>query len=117
MAEKLAVLVVEDEVLVRWAVADVLADSGFAVLEAASADEAMLILKQEPAIDIVFTDIDMPGLLNGIDLARHVIENRQEVAVMVTSGQKSRPDALGVDFLPKPYDMDQLEPLLRALKK
>lgn len=115
--EKLAVLVVEDEMLVRWAAVDALADGGFTVLEAGSADEALLILKHEPSIDIVFTDIDMPGTLNGIDLARHLIENRQEVVVMVTSGQKKPPTAMDVNFLPKPYDIDQLERRLRALKK
>lgn len=115
--DQLPVLVVEDDMLVRVAAVHMLISNGFVVFEAASADEALLILAQENAIDIIFTDVDMPGSLDGIDLARHVMQNCQGVAVMVTSGRKNPPTCLPVEFLPKPYDMSSLEPRLRALKR
>tara|TARA_R110002124_G_scaffold63350_48_gene173638 strand:+ start:34691 stop:35056 length:366 start_codon:yes stop_codon:yes gene_type:complete len=113
---KLAVLVVEDEVLLRIATAEILDDSGFLVHQAGSAEEALRILAREPAIDVVFTDIDMPGILNGLDLAARVINGEPDIAVLVTSGGSTPPPELTVDFLPKPYDFDALPAQILALK-
>jgi CheY-like chemotaxis protein len=71
------VLVVEDEVLVRLAIAEYLRDCGYRVIEASSADEAILVLQQpELTIDVVFTDIEMPGPMDGFGLAQWTRTNR-----------------------------------------
>ena len=107
------ILIAEDEVLVRFALSDYLADRGFKVLEAGSAAEAIDVLESEPGIDLVFTDIHMPGRLNGIDLARWVHEHRPGLAVVLTSGDVRKTD-LAADirttepFFEKPYDLQSV---------
>jgi CheY-like chemotaxis protein len=81
------ILVVEDEVLIRLAIADFLRGSGFQVVEAANADEAVTILNTRLDVHLVFTDVQMPGSMNGLDLARWTLEARPSMAVIVTSGR------------------------------
>ncbi|RYE54280.1 MAG: response regulator, partial [Hyphomicrobiales bacterium] len=66
MSPPIRVLVVEDEALVRIDIADQLSDAGFDVLEAANAAEAIDLLEKNPSIRLVFTDIDMPGSMDGL---------------------------------------------------
>ena len=66
------VLIVEDELLLRISAAEMVADAGFEVVEASDADEAIAILEARPGIHIVFTDIQMPGSMDGLKLARFV---------------------------------------------
>ena len=84
------VLVVEDEALVRMLAVDVLEDAGFEVIEAPSADYAVLVLDKRDDIRVVFTDVDMPGRLNGFQLARHIQDHHHRVRVIIGSG-KCRP--------------------------
>ncbi|WP_196260357.1 response regulator [Pelagibacterium limicola] len=110
-----AVLVVEDDPLVRLDMALALSDAGFAVIEAGSADEAIDILAEREHIGLVFTDVEMPGLRNGLDLADLVEKTRPDVPVLVTSG---RDPAKGVDrtrFFAKPYDPRAVIARARAL--
>ncbi|WP_160004726.1 response regulator [Rhizobium sp. 18055] len=101
------VLVVEDEPLIRLFLADVLEDAGFAVLEAGSVLEAVGVLGLRTDIDAVFTDVDMPGGLCGIDLAKMVASTSPHIGIVVTSG---RVDVARGElpaearFLPKPYN-------------
>jgi len=100
------VLVVEDEILIRMDIVDQLGEVGFAVLEAGSGQEALAVIEREDQVDIVFTDIDMPGSVNGIDLARAVDARSPAIGIIVTSGQAIiRVDDLpaGSLFYPKPY--------------
>ena len=66
------VLVVEDEALLRLLVVEVLEEAGFEVIEACTADDAVILLVQRSDIRVVFTDVNMPGCLDGFQLARHV---------------------------------------------
>jgi DNA-binding NtrC family response regulator len=105
------VLVVEDEPLVRMVAADALADGGIMAWEAGDAGEALEVLGQRPAIGVVFTDVDMPGEMDGLGLAREVSETRPDVKVIVTSGATVvSPGDLPNDgtFLPKPYPPERL---------
>ncbi|MGE7369838.1 response regulator [Neorhizobium sp. NPDC001467] len=99
------VLVVEDEALIRFAVADALEDAGYQVLEAASVLEAVGQLGLNEDIDLVVTDVDMPGALNGLDLARMISECAPHIGVIVSSG-RGRDDMTDlpqtVRCLPKP---------------
>ena len=84
------VLVVEDEALIRMLAVDVLEEAGFEVIEAPSADYAVLVLDKRDDIRVVFTDVDMPGRLNGFQLARHIQDHHHRVRVIIGSG-KCRP--------------------------
>jgi two-component system, response regulator PdtaR len=112
------VLVVEDELLVRLLVVDVLAEAGFEVVEASTADYAVLVLDDRPDIRVVFTDVDMPGRLNGFQLARHVQDHYPCVGVVIGSGKcRPAPDevAPGTSFLQKPYPLGTLVREVRRL--
>ena len=107
------VLVVDDEFLVRMFVSESLADAGYEVSEAASGDMAARIIATDPAIDLVITDIQMPGKLDGLALGQCVKAVRPEVRVLYMTG---RPDAMRdlatlgprEDFIGKPYGGAQL---------
>jgi two-component system, response regulator PdtaR len=102
------VLVVEDDFLVRLCAADALSEAGFNVLEADSGPAALRILEDEP-VDIVFTDINMPGAFDGAGLARRVRNRWPATAVVITSGRGCPDEDLGQAlFLPKPYMPDSL---------
>ena len=101
-----AVLVVDDEALVRMYAVDVLRDAGHDVYEAANAQEALDVLAEQPDIGVLFTDINMPGILDGLDLARMVHGRRPDVHIILTSGRLRPPaEAIPDDgrFLAKPY--------------
>lgn len=102
----ITVLVVEDEVLVRLDIVDQLEGEGFEVLEAQSADEAIAILEANTQIRLLFTDIDMPGSMDGLKLAAAVRDRWPPVRIIVTSGHRlveitDLPD--GSVFFSKPY--------------
>ena len=99
------VLIVEDEPLVRLMAADILAEAGFEILEAGNADEAVRLLKSQPQIGVVFCDVEMPGSLNGLELARHICRHFPGIGVVITSGQSSYKEMIGRKsrFLAKPY--------------
>lgn len=109
------VLVVEDEALVRMVAADALSEHGIMAWEAADADEALEVLDQHPRIGLLFTDVDMPGQRDGLDLAHEVSSARPDVELIVTSGAVSVPDDALPDngtFLPKPYPTTRLVDLV-----
>jgi CheY-like chemotaxis protein len=112
------VLLVEDEALIRMDAADAIRDLGFDVIEAASADDAIAVLERTADIAVVFTDIQMPGSMDGLRLAAAVRDRWPPVAIIVTSGQV-RPHEhdlpTKVPFLAKPYGSHQLKHHLEAL--
>ena len=112
------VLVVEDEPLIRLNAIQIIEDAGYAVVEAANADEAILILERRADVRFVFTDINMPGSMDGLKLA-HAIRNRwPPIRLIVTSGKVLlKPGELPLDgrFLAKPYSADQIVSLLSEL--
>lgn len=101
------ILVVEDEALVRMLASDILTEEGgYRVIEAVNADEALILLESRHDVRLVFTDVDMPGQLNGFALARIVDMRFPGIKVIVTSGrtQPGRGDLpKGMPFLSKPY--------------
>lgn len=116
--QKQVVLVVEDETLIRMHAADMIRDLGFEVIEAADADQAISLLESTSEISVVFTDIQMPGSMDGLRLVAVVRKRWPPVALLVTSGQ-FRPKAgdlpENTHFLPKPYMVDELRTHLDAL--
>jgi DNA-binding NtrC family response regulator len=113
------VLVVEDEVLVRMVVADALREAGYHVLEAANAEEAMALLASFSEIALVLTDIQMPGTMDGVGLARFIRSTHPALTVIVTSGAAPRPNGdAAIHFVAKPYNLELLaREVRRALER
>jgi CheY-like chemotaxis protein len=115
------ILVVEDEELVREFTVELLIEFGYQVLAAANAREAMRFLESEGLqIDLLFTDIVMPGELDGFALAREARRHRPRLSVVYTSGYTSRTTENGIELfgplVAKPYRPEQLRTELnRAL--
>lgn len=114
----LVVLIVEDEFLLRMHAAETIADAGFEVVEAASAREAIVILEARMDIAVVFTDIQMPGSMDGLMLAAAIRGRWPPIKIVATSGfvgvgQNDLPE--GSRFLQKPYRPEQIVATLREL--
>ncbi len=113
-----AILVVEDEALLRMYVTDFLTANGYAVIEAATADEAIAILERRADIRIVFTDVNMPGSMDGLKLVETVRRRWPPVLLIVTSGKNALSDETlptGGRFIPKPYTSERVIEAIRQL--
>ena len=113
------ILVVEDEVLVRMTLVDVLEDAGYQVIEAIHADEAIRILRALSGVDALITDVEMPqGSMNGFEMAQRVRTVCQDIEILISSGRATPnvgdlPDrAL---FIGKPVHPETLVRLLETL--
>jgi CheY-like chemotaxis protein len=105
------VLVVEDDVLLRMYAVEMIKEAGFRVIEAQDADAAIRVLEARDDIRIIFTDIDMPGSMNGLKLAHAVANRWPPIRIIATSGhfrirEGDLPD--GGRFIPKPYRQHQV---------
>jgi CheY-like chemotaxis protein len=112
------VLIVEDEFLLRMDAVDMIEAAGFEVVEAGNADEAIAILESRFDITVVFTDIQMPGSMDGLKLARAVRGRWPPIKIIATSGQVSVTESdlpEGGRFLSKPYGPNQIAGVLREL--
>jgi CheY-like chemotaxis protein len=117
-AKRPVVLVVEDDILIRMHAAEMIAGAGFDVVEAASADEAIVILERRLDITVVFTDVQMPGSMDGLKLAAAIRGRWPPIKIVATSGYVNvRQDDLpeGGRFLQKPYSPEQIVRTLREL--
>jgi DNA-binding response OmpR family regulator len=104
-------LVVEDDVLIRLSVGEFLRHANYRVLEASNADEARAILESREPVELVFTDVDMPGEMNGFELAQWVRRQYPDVGVLLTSGVENLGETRGYGrehgpVLRKPYALD-----------
>ncbi|WP_066962983.1 response regulator [Rhizorhabdus dicambivorans] len=100
------VLIVEDEHFVRMMAVDALQDAGYATIEAEDGDRALTLLDERDDIELVFTDIRMPGQIDGLDLARRIQSFRPRTPVVLTSGHMFEGDRdipASTPFLQKPY--------------
>ena len=112
------VLIVEDELLLRMDAIDMIEAAGFEVVEAGHADEAIEVLESRRDITVVFTDIQMPGSMDGLKLARAVRGRWPPIKIVATSGhvEVSETDLPeGGRFLAKPYSSVQVAGVLREL--
>jgi CheY-like chemotaxis protein len=111
-----AVLIVEDEPLVRIGAVNIIEDAGFKVIQAESADEAIRVLECRGDIRVVFTDIHMPGSMNGLKLA-HAVRNRwPPIKIILTSGRDLIAEQVlpeGGRFFAKPYNPIEILDALR----
>jgi CheY-like chemotaxis protein len=112
------ILIVEDELLLRMESAEVIENAGFEVIQTANADEAIAVLTARPNIHVVFTDIQMPGSMDGLKLARFVRNHWPPIKIVATSGLVLAEDndlPVGSMFLPKPYRGAEVVAALRKL--
>ena len=117
-ALRTAILIVEDEALLRFDARDFLEDAGFHVHEAANADEAIRVLEQQKNIRLVFTDVNMPGAMDGVKLAHYVRRRWPPTKIIVVSGKGRMPEKElpgDVAFFSKPYRANQILAKMRDL--
>jgi DNA-binding NtrC family response regulator len=110
------ILLVEDDVLIRAAAAQYLRGASFEVLEAVNVEQALELLQAQP-VQLVFTDVKLPGTQNGLDLMRIVQSDFPKVKVLLTSGVVKADEVTleGITLMRKPYFLFEVERHLRAL--
>lgn len=119
-ARRPVVLIVEDDLVIRFYAAQIIEEAEFDVVEASNADEAIAILEARADISVLFTDIQMPGSMDGLKLAAAVKGRWPPIKIVATSGLVNvGPDDLpeGGRFIPKPYGPAQLAATLRELAR
>jgi CheY-like chemotaxis protein len=108
------VLVVEDEVLIRVLIVDELESLGLTVLEAGNADEALPILLSDVPIQVLFTDVRMPGSMDGIELVRRARAIRPHLKVIVASGHRTNISLKEADaFFGKPFSVAEVASMVK----
>lgn len=118
-----SVLIVEDEAMVLWLARSEFEDAGYRVVEASDAETAMDILRRDPDIDLMFTDIRMPGSMDGWTLARNARQLRPDLGIIYATGFSADKAELvdGARFFVKPYRLSSVltaaSELLGALSK
>jgi two-component system, response regulator PdtaR len=104
---KPVILVVEDHAIIRMGAMDLVIAAGFDALEAKDAEEAIRILESRPDVHLVFTDVNMPGSMDGIKLAHYIADRWPPVKLIVASGETVIEESqlpVGARFFHKPYD-------------
>jgi DNA-binding response OmpR family regulator len=117
-AYRAIVLVVEDEILIRAAVAEYLRISGYTVVEAADAAEAIAIFVSGEPIDVVMCDVDLPGTMDGLNLARWINRHHSTLPVLLTSGRRialAPGERLADFFIAKPFRLGELGEHIRLM--
>ena len=117
-SKRSVVLIVEDELLLRMDAVDMVGAAGFEAIEAGTADEAIEILEARPDISVVFTDIQIPGSMDGLKLARAIRGRWPPIKIVATSGRLNvRETDLpeGGRFVAKPYSPREITGVLREL--
>jgi CheY-like chemotaxis protein len=111
------ILVVEDDVALRFTLSEWLRSLTYIVYEAATADEAVTVLASSIPVDLIVTDVDMPGTMNGFDLVDHIRHNAPGLKTVVVSGKAAGAQAKerGVPFFRKPYDFEAIAVLIGTL--
>jgi CheY-like chemotaxis protein len=115
-----AVLVVEDEALVRFLAVDIFEEAGFEVIEASNGEEGLRMLEGRPDVRALVTDVDMPGKIDGFHLARLTHERHPGIAVLVVSGRRWPEEAdlpPGAKFMGKPYQNSAVVRAVHELMK
>src|SRR6195952_2645740 len=103
--------IVEDEMMLRMRAVDIVEDAGFASIEAVNADDALAILESRSDIELLFTDIQMPGSMNGLQLANAVHERWPAIKIILVSGQVTPNEGdspAESQFFGKPLEVQQM---------
>jgi|TARA_B100002003_G_scaffold141600_1_gene131000 DNA-binding NtrC family response regulator len=117
------ILVVEDHEDMRDLAVDILANEGFKVITAGDAISGLEQFKRHFDVDLVFTDLILPGGASGIDMAKKILEINPRTQILLTSGYRAKGEALkyktaklpNISYVPKPYDVDELLQIIYSL--
>lgn len=115
---KAVVLIVEDSALIRMGAIDLVQSAGYEALEACDADEAIRILESRDDIDLVFTDVQMPGTMDGVKLSHYIRDRWPPVKLIVASGDAILAESslpVGSSFFLKPYDSHTIANAMASL--
>lgn len=115
---KAVVLVVEDSTLIRMGAIDLVVNAGYEALEAKDADEAIRILESRADIDLVFTDVQMPGTMDGVKLSHYIRDRWPPIKLMVASGREIIEESslpVGSRFFSKPYNDHSIADAMASL--
>ena len=115
---KPVILIVEDSAVIRMGAADLVTSAGYEALEASNADEAIRLLEARTDIALVFTDVGMPGTMDGIKLAHYIRNRWPPVKLIVASGRAIIEESQlpeGSRFFPKPYSENTIVEEMRRL--
>ena len=115
LPEAATVLVVDDDVKLKRAAVRMVEDNGYLALSANNAGEAMKVLDTHDEVDVLFTDVNMPGSMDGLELAQETSVSFPLVEIVVTSvaAQTEKALPVGAAYLPKPYNFDEFAEVLR----
>ena len=103
------ILIVEDEVLIRMMVSEALRLRGFTVVEAAMAEEALIVLRSDTQVDLVLTDVRLPGTMDGVELAKWIREERPNLKIVIAASNVGlAPPGIVDATFEKPYDLDSV---------
>jgi CheY-like chemotaxis protein len=102
------ILVVEDEIILRFVACEFLRQAGFIVVEAANADEALPYVRTHPEVDLIFSDVRMPGTMDGLNLVRQLSLEFPHLRFVLASGDAAPAKNSQVPFFRKPYDLDEV---------
>jgi CheY-like chemotaxis protein len=114
-AVRKVVLVVDDEILIRMVVSEYLREEGYHVIEAGSADEALDYLRTANPVDLVFSDVKMPGSMEGVELAQRLKGLYPDLPVILASGHLLPGDAGDTPLFSKPYVLADVAAKVSAL--
>ncbi len=117
------ILIVEDDNAVRDLAVEMFVSEGFTVLEALSAKSGMELFEQHPEIDLVFSDLILPGGVTGIELTKQILEIKPGTPVILVTGYQDKGAAIAANtesmdniaYVPKPYDIEAIPELVRAM--
>ncbi len=117
------VLVVEDDADVRDVAVQMLEMEGFVVLEAEDAQSGLEKFKQNPNVDLVFTDVIMPGGISGIEMAKSILALKRQTLILIATGYTAKAEALinsasqseNIAVVAKPYNINKLPKLISAM--
>lgn len=110
--QAITILLVEDEAIIRIASAAILEDAGYTIIEAVDADDALRMLQHHPEVDVVVTDVQMPGTIDGLRLVEILALQYPRIETIITSGRASANAARqcgATKFLAKPYTANAIQ--------
>ncbi|MDF3023699.1 MAG: response regulator [Alphaproteobacteria bacterium] len=113
-AKRRVILVVEDDVLLRFVISEALRNAGFQVVESADATQALAYIRAQNHVSLVFSDVHMPGGMNGIGLADALRADFPAVKIILTSGKLTLEEAGDIPLIPKPYILARVIADIRA---
>lgn len=119
----ITILIVEDDDAVRDLAVEMFTSEGFNVLEALCAKSAMELFEMHPEIDLVFSDLILPGGVTGIELTKQILEERPRTPIILATGYQDKGEAIAANtvsmeniaYVPKPYDIEAIPEMVRTM--